>query len=275
MGAAVVVWRFIQVVTLLAMSNAEPTTPTRPVRSGGASSMDLSPMVIALPVVPSRAARTTGSSGFKACQCKLTVMIDGEQVKTCAGYGLQHAQRSVNLSGRLTEQDLLKALYGPLGYDKTDKWDSAEAVAIAAALSKGGKDSTNYKFNMHHFPISQLKLTNQTVRMRASGVVEVWPTVTASVVYARTQLAIDGAAPGDSLTYVPPEELPTRPDVASVRPVHSQHCRKALLLLGAAPGRGLPLRVTVVLSGCMRASALFIYLFRARIGTIRNIKLLN
>ncbi|KAJ1623248.1 hypothetical protein T492DRAFT_302674 [Pavlovales sp. CCMP2436] len=152
-------WRILHLVTLLCMSDVECspcTTPPRPQRAdGGSSSMDLSPLVAALPPVvhqvPPRSARA--GSGGKTCMCKLYATdADGESVRTCAGFPLQHKQRSVSLWSRASYDEITRIRYNKL---KLRLVYQDEAELIAGKLTNGLKDKGNFKLCMYHFPSAQ------------------------------------------------------------------------------------------------------------------------
>ncbi|KAJ1619765.1 hypothetical protein T492DRAFT_408777 [Pavlovales sp. CCMP2436] len=182
--------------------------------AGGASDdSEISPCV-----TPPRGAR---HGGYKACQCKLLVEVDGVMVSPCKGWGLQMAQQSGSLHGHADRPTLLRMLYTGLGFDKQNASDADEAELIVARWTGDTKDTGNYEVSVFHFDAASIHFTPKTV---AFSKVErqIWPSVEPGLV--RTQLALAGTAPAMAITYVPdgvpfrlaPEERDLR---AGKRPV--------------------------------------------------------
>mmetsp|Transcript_42804 Transcript_42804/g.105502 ORF Transcript_42804/g.105502 Transcript_42804/m.105502 type:complete len:259 (+) Transcript_42804:325-1101(+) len=88
--------------------------------------------------------------------CKLYATdADGESVRTCAGFPLQHKQRSVSLWSRASYYEITRMCHNKLGYDKKNVVYRDEAELIAGKLTNGLKDEGNYKLCMYHFPSAQ------------------------------------------------------------------------------------------------------------------------
>ncbi|KAJ1634461.1 hypothetical protein T492DRAFT_507484 [Pavlovales sp. CCMP2436] len=163
--------------------------------AGGASDdSEISPCV-----TPPRVAR---HGGYKACQCKLLVEVDGVMVSPRKGWGLQMAQRSVSLHGRADHPTLLRMLYTGLGFDKQNASDADEAELIVARWTGDTKDTGNYKVSVFHFDAASIHFTPKTVAFLKVER-QIWPSVEPGLVRARTQLALVGTAPAMAITYVP------------------------------------------------------------------------
>ena len=141
--------------------------------------------------LPSRRPRLPGErqSGFMKCQCKLFCEIDGEQVRTCDGFNIKLAQRSVSFGG--FQETAIRSMLVSLGYDTrlVEHCNEADLIASALANNKPGA-SSNYRFSVYHFAPEFLRWTNKMVKWSTEkrSFWSIWPNIPADLVYHRTRL---------------------------------------------------------------------------------------
>lgn len=144
-------------------------------------------------------------SGSKSCRCRMRVLVDGHWVSTCSGNNLAVAKRSVTFVG-FDRETIMSMLCGPLGYNPADEKDRNVAGGLATRLAENAVGTASCcRFSILHFPPSMLHFTKKQVRFVSAAEsssakpVDLWPSVPAALVYARTQAIIRGMSPTEAL----------------------------------------------------------------------------